>query len=160
MITPTDLARGFAVNLDTAKQQAEGLSHADTILQPPGTGNCMNWVLGHVASSRNGVLELLGRPPVLGAEHAKRYGYGSEPVCADGEDIMRLDEILEALEAGQRALDEALAGVAPEELDREVESFLGTSTLGYLLLFLFRHETYHLGETELLRQLALVNAGA
>jgi len=160
MISPTDLARGYALNLDTAKQQVEGLTHADSLLQPPGTGNCLNWVLGHIASSRGRVLNLLGHPPILSDAHDKRYGYGSPPVCADGEDILRLEALMEALEQSQQALDAALSETTPAKLGEKVESFLGSTTLGYLLFFLYRHETYHLGETELLRQLALERRAA
>jgi len=41
-----------------------------------------------------------------------------------------------------------------EELAREVQSFLGTTTLGQLTFFLCWHESYHTGQTEALRQLA------
>jgi uncharacterized damage-inducible protein DinB len=41
-----------------------------------------------------------------------------------------------------------------EELAGEVQSFLGTTTLGQLIFFLFWHESYHVGQPEYLRQLA------
>lgn len=39
-------------------------------------------------------------------------------------------------------------------ITREVQSFLGTTTLGQLIFFLFWYETYHVGQPEFLRQLA------
>jgi hypothetical protein len=157
MITPKELAGAFARNLETAKSQTKGLTHADSVLQPPFRGNCLNWVLGHIAENRSRVLQLLGQPPILSEAQAKRYGYGSEPVCADGEDILRLETLMALLERSQKAIDAALGRVTPEELAREVESFLGTTTLGYFLFILYYHESYHLGQTELLRQLAGTN---
>jgi uncharacterized damage-inducible protein DinB len=160
MIGPKDLADAFARNLDMIKQQTQGLTHADSVLQPPVRGNCLNWVLGHIAETRNLVLQQLGQPPLLSEAHAKRYGYGSAPVCADGEDILKLETLLELLEQSQKTIDEVLGHISSEELNKKVQSFLGTTTLGQLLFFLYYHETYHLGQTELLRELALAHKGA
>ena len=154
MITPQDLAGMFERNLDIVRQQTKGLSHADSVLQPPFRGNCLNWVLGHIADSRNTVLQQLGQPPILSEAQAKRYGYGSEPVCGDGADILRLEELLPLLEGSQRSIEAALGRITPEELGKEMQSFMGPRTLGFMLHFLCWHETYHLGQTELLRQLA------
>lgn len=157
MITPKDLAGAFARNLDTIKAQVKGLTHADSVLQLPFRGNCLNWVLGHIAGTRNQVLQALGQPPILSEVHAKRYGYGSEPVCADGDDILKLDTLISLLEQSQKTIEAALGRITPQELAKEVKSFLGSTTLGYFLFFLYYHETYHLGQTEILRQLAGVN---
>lgn len=157
MITPKDLAGAFARNLDTIKAQIKGLTHADSVLQLPFRGNCLNWVLGHIAVNRNQVLQALGQPPILSEAHAKRYGYGSEPVCADGDDILKLETLMAILEQSQKAIEAALGRITPQELAKEVKSFLGSTTLGYFLFFLYYHETYHLGQTEILRQLAGVN---
>jgi len=157
MITPKDLAGALARNLGMVKDQTQGLTHADSLLQPPFRGNCLNWVLGHVAGTRNQMLQNLGQPPILSAAQAKRYGYGSEPVCADGEDIITLEKLLALLEQSQQTIDAALGCITPAELSKEVKSFLGTTTLGQFLFFLYWHETYHVGQTELLRQLAGTN---
>jgi hypothetical protein len=84
MITPKELASAYALDVATAKEQTEGLTHADSVVQPPVQGNCLNWVMGHVLDTRNDVLKLLGEPAILTAAQAKRYGYGSEPVCGEG----------------------------------------------------------------------------
>ncbi len=157
MITTQELARAFAINTDYAKTQCKGLTHADSVLQPPAPGNCLNWVLGHMLDSRNTVLAQLGKPAFLSEAHAKRYGYGSEPVCADGGDILRFDRILALLDESQAALERALASASEEQLKKPVQSFLGQTPLAFLVFYLFRHETYHLGQTELLRELALAS---
>ena len=154
MITAQDMAKAFERNVRIAQQQTEGLSHADCLLQPPFQGNCMNWVLGHVTDTRNSVLTHLGLAPILSEAQANRYGYGSEPVCADGADLVPLGEMLAKLVASQAAIETRLAEITPEELAVETESHLGTTSLGAYLFFLYWHETYHVGQTELLRQLA------
>jgi len=154
VITTGDLINGLERNLGIVKAQTEGLSHADSLLQLPFRGNCLNWVLGHMAANRNTMLQLLGEEAILEEASAKRYGYGSEPVCGDAGDILTLEQLLMALEQGQSALTACLNKTTAEELAREVESFLGTTTLGQLIFFLFWHETYHVGQPEYLRQLA------
>jgi uncharacterized damage-inducible protein DinB len=154
MITTTDLIGGLERNLGIIQAQTKGLSHADSLLQLPFRGNCLNWVLGHLADNRNTMLRSLGEEAILGEAHARRYGYGSEPVCGDGDDILTLEQLLTALEQGQSALAARLQNATGEELAGEVQSFLGTTTLGQLIFFLFWHESYHVGQPEFLRQLA------
>ncbi len=154
MITTTDLIQGLERNLGIIRAQTKGLSHADSLLQLPFRGNCLNWVLGHMAANRNTMLQLLGEEVILGEASAKRYGYGSEPVCSDSGDVLTLEQLLMALEQHQSALTACLNKTNAEELAREVQSFLGTTTLGQLIFFLYWHETYHVGQPEYLRQLA------
>jgi len=154
VITSTDLVEGLERNLGIVKAQTKGLSHADCLLQLPFRGNCLNWILGHMADNRNTMLHVLGEEAILGETHARRYGYNSEPVCGDGDDILTLEQLLAVLERGQSALAARLEQITAEELAREVQSFLGTTTLGQLIFFLFWHETYHVGQPEFLRQLA------
>ncbi len=153
MITTTDLIKALERNLDIIKSQTQGLTHADSVLQPPFRGNCLNWVVGHIATSRSNMLQALGEKPIMSEAQLKRYDYGSEPVCADGEDILKLEQLLTMLEQSQKALTTCLQKTGAEELAREVQSFLGTTTLGQLVFFLYWHETYHTGQTEALREL-------
>ena len=154
MITTTDIIQGLERNLGIIKAQTEGLTHADSLLQLPFRGNCLNWVLGHIADNRNTMLRILGEEAILREAHAARYGYDSEPVCGDADDILTLEQLLAALEQSQSALSASLLKITEEELAREEQSFLGTSTLGQLIFFLFWHESYHAGQPEYLRQLA------
>ena len=141
-------------NLGIIKAQTKGLSHADSLLQLPFRGNCLNWVLGHIADNRSTMLLCLGEEAIPSEAHAKRYGYNSEPVCGAADDMLTLEQLLVVLEQGQSALTSKLQRISAEELEGKVQSFLGTSTLGQLIFFLHWHESYHTGQTEVLRQLA------
>ena len=154
MITAMDLIGALERNLNIVKSQTQDLSHADSLLQLPFRGNCMNWVLGHIAATHNTMLQFLGEEAVLSEAHVKRYGYGSEPVCGDDGDILALEQLLTVLEQSQKAITASLQKITAEELTREVQSFLGTTPLGQLVFFLYWHESYHTGQTEALRQLA------
>ena len=154
MITATDLIGALERNLGIIKAQTQGLSHADSLLQLPFRGNCLNWVLGHIAANRNTMLLFVGEEAILSEAHVKRYEFNSEPVCGDAGDILSLEQLLTVLEQGQSALTAKLQKMTVEELAREVQSFLGTTTLGQLIFYLSWHEGYHTGQTEALRQLA------
>ena len=154
MMTPQDLSDAFSRNTRMAREMTQGLSQADSVLQPPFQGNCLNWVLGHIAQSRNEVLQRLGQTPILTEAEAKRYGYGSEPVCAEGGDIIRLERLLALLTQAGEGIAAALEEKSPEALAQRIDSFLGPVALEKLVFFLQWHETYHLGQVELLRELA------
>ena len=154
MIDPEHLANAFALNLNIIRMQTEGLTHEDSLLQPPFRGNCLNWVLGHIAVNRDLVLQVLGEEPILSEEEAVRYQSGSEPVTGNEEDILTLIMLRAALERAQEGITSGLQRVTPEELAMEIEVGEHTMTRGQRLFGLYFHETYHTGQTELLRQLA------
>ena len=154
MIDPEHLANAFALNLNIIRMQTEGLTHEDSLLQPPFRGNCLNWVLGHIAVNRDLVLQVLGEEPILSEEEAVRYQSGSEPVTGNEEDILTLIMLRAALERAQEGITSGLQRVTPEDLAMEIEVGEHTMARGQRLFGLYFHETYHTGQTELLRQLA------
>jgi uncharacterized damage-inducible protein DinB len=154
MIDPEQLANAFGLNLNIIRMQTEGLTHEDSLLQPSFRGNCMNWVLGHIATNRNRVLTTLGEEPVLSAEEAARYETSSDPITGEEEGILTLVMLLAALERAQEKIATALGRITVEKLAREIKVGDRTMTLGQRLFGLYFHETYHTGQTEILRQLA------
>lgn len=157
MISTQELLEAFARNLNLIQQQTKGLSHEQCLLQLPFRGNCMNWVLGHIAETRNSLLKTLGEKPILTEKECARYGHGSEPVCADGEDVIKLERLLSILHHSQERIAVALPRLTAEDLAKKVKDHRGEVTLGNRLFFIYFHETYHTGQTELLRQLAGTN---
>jgi len=153
MITVAQLTAAFDRNVALLKTQADGLSHADSLRQPPFRGNCLNWVLGHLAENRDIVLQALGAEPVLGAA-ADRYARESDPITCDGPGVLPLEELLVVLTRSQEALAAALSRTTEEDLAKEIQRGQRTMPLSERIFFLYFHETYHVGQTELLRQLA------
>jgi uncharacterized damage-inducible protein DinB len=152
VITPVQLAEAFGRNVSIIQAQAQGLTHEDSLRQLPFRGNCLNWVLGHMLTSRDDILVWLGEAPV-GGERASRYRRESDPVVGEGEGVMQLAELLPLLQASQEKMAAALARVTDEDLQREVLLGSRAAPLGRRLFFLYFHDTYHTGQTELLRQL-------
>ena len=95
MLTTKLFADGFSRNHLVIEAQTEGISHQDALTQTPYNVNCLNWVLGHIADSRDRVLEILGRRPLLTAAEGERYRRDSEPVTGDGPDVVHLSRLLE-----------------------------------------------------------------
>jgi hypothetical protein len=147
------LIQSFALTHRIIKLQTDGLSHEDSILQPPFRANCLNWVLGHIIVGRDTALELLGQAPIWGQGEASRYVSGSEPIL-DRERALPLERLLGDLDRSQQQIEAALKAATPEHLAASVGSRGSERPLGKALAGLHWHETYHTGQLELLRQLA------
>ena len=151
------LADAYALNLRVLKRQVAGLTHADSLIQPPVRGNCLNWVLGHIAVHRDYVLEALGKERTLDQVAADRYGSGSEPVLGDDEGVLSLEVLLAAIDLSQERIAATLERASADELAQEITPRGRTTTVGQWAFSLYFHDTYHIGQTELLRQLAGTN---
>ena len=55
-MTATLLRQRFQMNHWAAHANLQGISHDESLVHPEPAGNCLNWVLGHVVATRNGVL--------------------------------------------------------------------------------------------------------
>jgi uncharacterized damage-inducible protein DinB len=153
MLSLHDLAVAFERNVWIAKRQTEGLTHADSLMQLPFQGNCMNWVLGHLAANRDEVLELLGEPPVMAAD-GTRYLRDSEALAGEEDDVLPLEDLLARLDQAQEHIAAALGRLSEDDLAHELTLNNNRKrTLGQQVFFLYFHEVYHVGQTELLRQL-------
>lgn len=153
ILTTEQLAKSYARNLWILQRQADGLTDAASLLQPPMRGNCLNWILGHLAVHRDYVLDMLGQETLLDARASDRYKRESPPILGPDPEALPLATLLTALGQGQERIDAALPQLTADELAREV-TFNRPMPLGEALFFLYFHDTYHTGQAEPLRQLA------
>jgi len=153
MLTSSDLARAYKRNATIVMSQADGLGHADSLLQTPWRVNCFNWTVGHLVAGRDSALEVLGAERVGDADLLKRYETESEPITGDGPGVLQFAELLGMLAVATDRLEAALAPVTEEWLAEEIAVGSRTQTRAYRLHFLYFHDTYHTGQTEILRQL-------
>lgn len=143
-------------NTEVAHMQARGLTHADSLRLPPFRANCMNWVLGHMLTSRDECLALLGGQALLSPAETEVYTRGSEPLT-DPAQALLLEDLLARLVEAQNRLIEKLSKLDAAGMQAEVPFGRRLRPLEEVLTFLQWHETYHLGQLELLRQLSGVN---
>jgi len=72
-------------------QNLDGMSAEDALLQPPGGGNCANWILGLLVNVHNDLARVLGVEPVW--EDPRLARAGAEPItnpdeAIDGEELV------------------------------------------------------------------------
>jgi uncharacterized damage-inducible protein DinB len=154
IVDAKELENVYKRNLIVIKRQLKGLTHADSLIQPPVRGNCLNFVLGHVAASRQSVLKVLGVDSLMGEEHIDRYTREADPVTEDGDDVMTLDQIMDVMDKSQKAIAKHLLKLSEDDLSKKLGDGDEKTTVGMRIEFLSWHEAYHTGQTEYLRQLA------
>lgn len=146
------LGPGFEFNGSVIHRLTEGLSHADSLIQPPMGGNSLNWVLGHIVVNRSSVLDALGLEPLPEPAPAAlaRYQSGTDPVTEAAPGVLVLADLLRAVDASSARIKAGFEQMTPEALRREQDG----RPVGQRLLGLYWHETYHIGQLELLRRVA------
>jgi uncharacterized damage-inducible protein DinB len=157
MITKEQLTEGFEVNVRLIQRQTEGLTHADSLLHTPYNINTLNWVIGHIAVNRDRVLRLIGETTLLSDAEFDRYKTGSDPVREDDGTVIRLERLLEILVEGQQKIRSRLSQSSDEDLLEKIQVGEQMIALGQRLYGLYFHDTYHTGQTDLLRQVAGTN---
>lgn len=145
----------FATTNYIAQRQTAGLNTEDSLISPPFRGNTMNWILGHILVNRNSALEALGQAPYTSPEISAQYRSDSEPVT-DVAKAAALDDLLAGLQESYARIETALKELSDAALEKIVAE-ADQTTLGDRLEGLAWHETYHIGQLELLRQLAGTN---
>lgn len=155
MITPRKLARAFARNTAYLRHKVEGVDHSTSLHQPPAEANCLNWTVGHVVHYRNQILGALDAGPVGLDGELARYEIESDPITGDGPGVARFSRLLELLDASQAALDAALGEATEEAMAQEQKVGERTTTRGSRVFFLYFHDTLHIGQADVLAELAL-----
>ncbi len=154
-MTSTDLVKMYEFSYGAINRNLDGLSHAESVVLPP-SGNCLNWVLGHVVNARGLLLTLTGGTPVLTGAQAEPYKRGSSSGGVDGLlDLATLRGLLadsqQQLIPGLAAMsDEAMARSVPEPYNRPPLTGSVVDAFGRL----YYHESYHNGQIGLLRRIA------
>lgn len=149
------LSRGFHRNQRVIQQQADGIDHAASLTQAEYNVNCFNWVVGHIVDGRSRLLERYGRDPVIADERGSRYRRESDPITADGSDVVAFEDLMAMLGRSQDAIEAWLGEVDDSWLAEEVDVGDGrTASRGAQIMFVYFHDTYHTGQTDLLRQMS------
>lgn len=152
MTNPKKLIPLFERTYWIIEQQTKGLSNADALLQLPFRANTMNWVLGHVLHGRNQILSQLGQRPIMRDEIAHLYKRDAAPVTSK-ETAVPLDKLLTAFADSQVRILAALEQADGSDM-AVIYNEERQMTVGDWLEFQHWHETYHVGQLEILRQLA------
>ena len=151
MLSADVLIKFLDINKGVLERQFNGLTHEDSLLQVPFRGNCLNWVIGHIVNSRDSMLRVLDQETFLNEEQKTMYEPGSEPLT-HGSKACDFNWLWDTYQKQYDILKVAIESKSVDELEQIVED--SDRSVGERLRFLMWHETYHVGQTEYLRQLA------
>lgn len=148
MHDPKHFVRFFEVHDWIFENHLGDVTHEESCLVPSTGGNSLNWILGHVVASRNDILALLGGPPIWSPEQAAPYVRGTDG-RSDAFTPLPLEEIRDALGRSSAAIRSNVESMSPADFEKPTEK----ATVGADLAFLQFHESYHAGQTGILRRL-------
>jgi hypothetical protein len=154
MIPISDFIRLLKIENELIHQQTEGLSQADTLIQPQPTGNCMNWVLGHLLDTQVEMLSILREARVGSDPELKRYTRGSAPITTESGGILSLADLICGLDDTHGEIVKRLEEMNEVDFEQEIRIGERVRQRGWQVFFLHFHYTYHIGQLEQLRQLA------
>lgn len=149
MIPAEQLAHTYQSNHWLAKQLLENISHLESLQYPPFEANCLNWVLGHILAGRNIALKHMREPDLWSEERDSLYRTGSEPISAEA--ALPLETLISILDRSQERLEEVLADAEPEFLTEIIPTRFGERPRWQSISGLAWHETFHIGQIDLLR---------
>jgi len=154
MIHTNDIIRMFESNRRVIQMQIAGISDEQSLIQPPNGGNCLRWVLGHLADNLRTMLTLLGGEVPAKLERLSRFGYSSAPVLAAEAGLLSMAEIMQAYDDLHAMLIERLEQTPEADYEKMVTLLGEEQRLGWRVYFLGFHHHYHIGQLEYLRNLA------
>jgi hypothetical protein len=158
MIPPEQLKTPFQSNTWLLNRLLEGLSHAECLLTPDFQVNSINWIVGHMLVGRGSTLADLGRPLFWEPEAVDLYKTGSQPVAPVA--ALPIEQLKRKFDLAQLEIEESLDSIDSVSLQEIVETPFGPRPRWQSVSGLAWHETYHLGQIELLRQFALEQRAA
>jgi len=154
MTTASKLVSDYEFTAMLVHRLVDGLTQEETLIQLPFEVNCLNWVLGHIVTNRSHALEVVGAEHAWQDEVRKLYNTGTENIKPDGKS-MQVDVLLKHLDESVELLKAALENVSEEYLSERFTNYRGEKTREEHLSGFNWHETYHIGQLEIFRALAM-----
>lgn len=154
MITAKEYQSMLEGNLEIIKEQIQGVSDSEMLIQPPNGGNCMLWTLGHLTESLITILRFLDGGKPEGLADLSRFERGSEPILGPEPGLVTASELMDAYQVLHQSILEKLDPMTEADFDEKVPGFGQPARRGYMLFFMEFHHAYHIGQLELLRNLA------
>jgi len=154
MNTAQDLIQDYEFTAMLVHRFVDGLSQNESLIQLPFEVNCLNWVLGHIVTNRSHALEAVGVKHDWQENVRKLYQTGTENIKPN-EESMSVEVLLKHLDESVELLKAALGDVSEEYLSERFTNYRGEKTREAHLSGFHWHETYHIGQLEIFRALAM-----
>ncbi len=149
-----DLLEAFRLADISLRMNLDGITHKESMIEPKRGVNCLNWVVGHIIVSRDQILEELGAERIWSDAQSIVYSRGSKGFSAGN--ALDLGEIRDAQKVTLKRMFEAILNLSEEQLQGEYEEETKSGkrrTVAQWLAFHHFHQSYHVGQTGLLRRL-------
>lgn len=117
------------------------VTHEDSLISPEKGGNCINWILGHIITSRDDVFEVLGLEKLCSKEFIGLYGRGQKNFSP--EKARNIKELMEKLDDSLQRLQEHIPDIDFDDREEDLKH----------LAFLSFHEAYHCGQIGIMRRI-------
>ncbi len=154
MIHIDDFSKMLTGELEILQSQTAELTHEDSLLQPEPGGNCLNWVMGHLAVNLVEILGVLNGETQEDLPDLSRYTMGSEPIRGEEDGVLSLQKLIRIYTLLNDSVVSRLSQMSEDDFEEEIDFWQGKTRRGYVAFFYFFHNTYHLGQLEYLRNLA------
>ncbi len=151
----TELQKGHSLNTRKIVKFAEGLSQEEALFRPYDAVNNFLWNLGHVTIVRNTIIKILNPTAQLEVYENERELFGNGAALQANDAYPELDFILGHFVKRGEEINALAATVSDEHLQQESSIKIGPDprTNEALLWFFYNHETEHLGEMKILKNL-------
>lgn len=127
-------------NLRVFNLNIEGVSHEESLKSINADSSSLNWIVGHITVTRDGILSLLGKEKLCTPGMTEIYKRGS--VILVRETAMLFEELCNMFRNSQPILIDAIAAYG----------FSADFEKAKRIQFVDFHEAYHCGQLGLLRR--------
>ena len=145
----------FAYALDYFRDLVADVPEREMSAQRGGIVNHSSWLVGHLIFSCQELAAVVGVPPWLPRDWAKRYGPGSAPE-SDASAYVSKQVALDMLREAQTRLVQAIETLGDEDLDRQFpqESLrdIFPTVRHALTQVMIGHTAYHIGQMSVWRK--------
>lgn len=149
VIEPESLITMYQYNIRILEKQLSSLTEEQGLTIVGGYN--INWLLGHIVSGRQRVLERAGLAHIWTPEQRSHYINGSTPQEKEGPGVQRLETLLETLKHSQTLIEDGLRRMTPEQFAAETEFPQDRNVAGRFLYLQF-HEAFHVGQIVVIAQ--------
>jgi uncharacterized damage-inducible protein DinB len=145
------IANMLAWNTGMIHDHADDISQEESLIDPPDGGNNMNWTIGHIVKYRGLMLERAGYEIPWPTDKYDRFKRHSAALT-DPNEAASMQEMLADLDRSQEILEKWLESATDEVLEQDTAGNI--RSLGGMIGRLAWHEGYHIGQLEILRNMA------
>lgn len=149
------LQKGIALNTRKISGYVADVSQDESLFRPYEKVNCLLWNLGHITMVRNTLIKILSPSTKLEIYPSENELFGRGAVLQSNDAYPSLESITEYFIKRGEILIELLANASAEHLQSEAAMKIGPNpqTNEELLFFLYNHETEHIGEIKVIKNI-------